>query len=123
MTGLLCGDARVMTAPAAVDPLLADALTTVRDERRTGQAREGVESSGWIGGGFWLPMLHEIAGEAQSDVLDGRRFWWSRCGAMCVELPVHTDLRIPVCTKCFDSSNMPRIASEFVWFPQQQGGR
>jgi hypothetical protein len=122
MTGRLCGDARVMTAPAAVDPLLVDVRATVRDVHRAGQARESVDRSGWISGGYWLPMLHEMADTARMDVLDGQRFWWSRCNSMCVVLPAHTDLStIPCCDKCFQDGMPTRLRpdGEFVWFPQQ----
>lgn len=56
----------------------------------------------WIGGGFWLPMLHVLEDNARSDTLDGRRIWWSRCNHMCVVLPPDLDRSsIRACWTCF----------------------
>lgn len=68
----------------------------------------------WIGGSFWISMLHELDDNARSDILDDRRFWWSLCGHMCVVLPPELDIsNITHCETCFPNGHpAPRVAPQ-----------
>lgn len=58
--------------------------------------------SPWVAGSVFIPALHKIDEDAQTMVVDGRRYWWSQCDAACVVIPPEVDASgFPLCSKCF----------------------
>jgi hypothetical protein len=58
--------------------------------------------STWVAGGVFTPQLHKVDEYARTMRVEGRRYWWSQCNAVCVPIPLEVDTsKIPLCDKCF----------------------